>query len=288
MPNPRDVLEKLPLADLKGLADSAGLDVADPRSAASFAGALEKLGVGHLEVLLASLPRAILKDVCPEARRQHVPRLKSIPVRDSSGDELYISVDSLKGLLGLVQMNVVELHPWGSRTDRLERPDRMFFDLDPVPDVPWEKVVEGALLLRRVLEDMSMTPHVKTTGGKGLHVLVHLAPEQDWDHVKAFSRAIAVELARAQPERYVAVASKAARKGRIFLDYLRNARGATAVAPSVRARAGAPFSMPVSWKDLESLPGPSVYRLQHGEAPKKPAKRDPWSSFLTSADSLRG
>jgi bifunctional non-homologous end joining protein LigD len=128
---------------------------------------------------------------------------------------------------------------------------------------------------------------VKTTGGKGIHVVVSIARKYTWDQIKAFSRAIAMELARAEPKQYVAVAAKDQRKGRIFVDYLRNSRGATAVAPyPLRARAGATLSMPVTWKQLEKLDGGGHFHLEAGKTWKKPAGPDPWADFFTSAQTL--
>lgn len=211
--------------------------------------------------------------------------VKSLPVKDSSGVANYLMVDSVAGLVALVQMNVIELHPWGSRGDALDRPDRMFFDLDPAPDVPWKRVVQAALTMRKVLDGLSMESFVKTTGGKGLHVVVPLQRRYTWDQVKGFSHAIAEQLAIAYPDEYIATASKAARKGRTFVDYLRNGRGATAVAPySVRARAGASVSTPITWKELESLAKPDSFRMHDVLA--RANKSDPWAKFLSSPQKL--
>jgi bifunctional non-homologous end joining protein LigD len=211
--------------------------------------------------------------------------VKGLPVRDSSGMANYLMVDSVQGLIALVQMNVIELHPWGSRGDSLERPDRMFFDLDPAPDVPWKRVVGAALSMREILTSLGMQSFVKTTGGKGLHVVVPLERRYTWDQMKSFSHAISVQLEQARPDEYISTASKAARKGRIFVDYLRNSRGATAVAPySVRARPGASVSTPLSWKELESLPKPDVFHMKDVLARAKRA--DPWAKFLKSPQKL--
>ena len=213
--------------------------------------------------------------------------VKSLPVKDSSGVSQYLMVDSLAGLVGLVQMNVIELHPWGSRGDALERPDRMFFDLDPAPDVPWKRVVAAAVRMRAILDDLGMLSFVKTTGGKGLHVVVPLARRYEWDEVKAFSHAIAAQLEKDDPDHYIASASKAARRGRIFVDYLRNYRGATAVAPySVRARPGASVSTPLSWKEVESLARPDVFKMADVLARARSRRADPWAKFLGSPQNL--
>jgi bifunctional non-homologous end joining protein LigD len=213
--------------------------------------------------------------------------VKSLPVKDSSGVANYLMVDDAAGLIALVQMNVIELHPWGSRGDALEKPDRMFFDLDPAPDVAWKTVVDAALRMREVLAGLGMQSFVKTTGGKGLHVVVPLERRYTWDQVKSFSHAVSVQLEESEPDRYISTASKAARKGRIFIDYLRNSRGATAVAPySVRARPGASVSTPLSWKELESLSRPDVFHMDDVLARAESKRADPWAKFLTSAQKL--
>jgi bifunctional non-homologous end joining protein LigD len=190
-------------------------------------------------------------------------------------------------LLSLVQMNAIELHPWGSRKDLLERPDRMFFDLDPAPGVAWQRVVSAALRLRKVLELLGMRSFVKTTGGKGLHVVIPLLRRYGWDQVKEFSRAIAVSLEQDDPQEFTATASKARRKGRIFVDYLRNGRGATAVAPySVRAREGAPVSTPISWKELEKLTRPEQFDMKGVLTRATGRRADPWRDFLDSPQKL--
>ncbi len=213
--------------------------------------------------------------------------VKSLPVKDSSGVANYLMVDSVEGLVALVQMNVIELHPWGSRGDELDRPDRMFFDLDPAPDVTWKRVVDAALSMREVLWGLGMESFVKTTGSKGIHVVVPLERRYTWDQVKDFSHAMAMQLEQSEPAKYIATASKAARKGRIFVDYLRNSRGATAVAPySVRARPGASVSTPLTWKELESLSRPDAFHMDDVLARTKSKRADPWAKFLKSPQKL--
>ena len=210
-----------------------------------------------------------------------------VDVKEKEGTSRYLMVDSAAGLVALVQMGVLELHPWGSRADRLEEPDRMFFDIDPAPDVPWERVVEASLLLREFLSRLDLTAFVKTTGGKGLHVVVPLARKHGWDEVKTFSRAVAAAIARAEPKRYIATASKEQRKGRIFIDYLRNARGATAVAAySTRARPGAPVSTPIAWKELDSGVRSSSFDVRNLEQRLRKLRRDPWEDFEKLAQTL--
>jgi bifunctional non-homologous end joining protein LigD len=176
-----------------------------------------------------------------------------VPVREKEGKrpELYATVDSVAGLVALVQMGVLEIHVWGCRSDRIERPDRLAFDLDPDEGLPWSRVVEAALAVRERLGELGIESFPKTTGGKGLHVVAPLVRRHGWDVAYAFSKAVAADLARRRPKRLTDNVRKEARKGRVFVDYLRNHRGSTFVAPySTRARAGAPVSVPIAWDEL--------------------------------------
>ena len=163
---------------------------------------------------------------------------KAVKRVDVGEKEKMLTLDSIEGLIDLVQAGVLEIHPWGSAYAKLEQPDRLIFDLDPGEDVPWSAVIEGALDVRNALDDMDLTSFVKTSGGKGLHVVVPLTPSAGWDEAKAFTQSVAQLLAKHWPDRYVATMSKQKRRGKIFIDYLRNGRGSTAVAPySTRASA---------------------------------------------------
>ena len=191
-------------------------------------------------------------------------------------------VDDLPGLLSLVQADVVEIHPWGSKADRLERPDRLIFDLDPGEEVPWSAVVEAATEVRRRLEDFGLRSFVKTSGGKGLHVVVPVEPRADWDQAKAFTQAIAQQMTKDRPDRYVATAAKRARRGRIFVDYLRNGRGATAVAAfSTRALPQASVSTPLSWQELSEDIRSDHFKVDNLRQRLDFLKRDPWEGFFT-------
>jgi bifunctional non-homologous end joining protein LigD len=190
--------------------------------------------------------------------------------------EPMLAITDLAGLLNLVQAGVVEIHPWGSPADDLERPDRLIFDLDPGEDVPWKDVTAAALEVRRRLADLRLESFVKTTGGKGLHVVLPLEPRAGWEEAKDFTRSIAEAMAKDAPARYVATMSKSARPGRIFVDYFRNGRGATAVAAySTRAFPNATVSVPLQWEELSEQirsdhfrVGTLVQRLDFlGEAP---------------------
>ena len=171
--------------------------------------------------------------------------------RDPDGGEELLTIKTLEGLLSLVQASALEIHVWGAKLTNIDKPDGITFDLDPDPELDWSDVVAAAFEVRDRLQDLGLASFVKTTGGKGLHVFAPLKPHADWAAVKAFSHALATAMTRDSPRRYLAKASKSARRRRIFVDYLRNGRGATAVAAySARARAGAPVSTPLGWDEL--------------------------------------
>src|SRR5262249_9133799 len=151
-------------------------------------------------------------------------------VADKDGTAETIVIHDLAGLINLVQANVLEIHPWGARIDDVERPDTLIFDLDPGEGVAWSAVIGGAREVRQRLRDVGLESFLKTTGGKGLHVVVPLEPSVDWDTLKNFARGIALAMEASDPARYIATMAKKARGGKIFVDYLRNGRGATAVA----------------------------------------------------------
>ena len=203
------------------------------------------------------------------------------------GGSVYMMADSVTAIVALLQMGVLELHPWGSRSASLGFPDRIVFDLDPDESLAWKGVKEAVLVVKALLENLGLAPFVKTTGGKGLHVVVSIEPTVSWDRVKGFTRAVAELLERTFPDRFTANLLKVSRRGRIFIDYLRNSEGATAVAPySLRAKANAPVSTPIGWDEL----GKDV-RFAHfnaGNVPKRLSKirNDPWRSLDTKATSL--
>jgi len=206
---------------------------------------------------------------------------------DVGEKEKMLVLDSLDGLIDLVQAGVVEIHPWGSTVAHLEEPDRLIFDLDPGEDVPWSAVIEGAREVRRRLEDLGLASFVKTSGGKGFHVVLPLAPGAGWEEAKAFTQSVAETMARAQPERYVATMSKTARRGRIFVDYLRNGRGATAVAAySTRALPQASVSTPLAWDELSEGVRADHFKIDNLRQRLAVLKEEPWPSFFTLAQRL--
>lgn len=193
----------------------------------------------------------------------------------------HLLVRSVKGILALVQLGVIEFHTWGAREPHPDQPDRITVDLDPGPGLEWQAVAESARMARELMQDVGLAPFLKTTGGKGLHLVAPIRPSQPWAVVKDLAHALANELARALPDRFTANMAKAQRHERIFVDYLRNGNGATAIAAfSVRARAGAPVAMPVEWNALEAghdLRGPA-YNIRNAiELARN--RVDPWEEY---------
>ncbi len=210
-----------------------------------------------------------------------------VEIAEEEGTASYMVADSLEALVGLVQMGVLELHTWGAKRDKLERPDRMILDLDPDPAVEWSLVIEGAQLLRTLLDELGLMSFVKTTGGKGLHIAVPLQRVHTWDEVKSFSKALAEHLARLIPDRFLATMSKQKRKGKIYVDYLRNARGATAVAAfSTRARAGAPLSVPIAWDELSVEMRSDHYTLGNLPDRLRAFRKDPWKDYFSAKQKI--
>ncbi len=185
-------------------------------------------------------------------------------------------------MIDLVQAGVVEIHPWGSTVARLEQPDRLIFDLDPGEEVPWSAVIEAAFDVRSRLAALGLASFVKTSGGKGLHVVLPVAPSVGWEDAKKFTQSIAEAMAKAQPERYVARMTKSARRGRIFVDYLRNGRGATAVAPySTRALPLASVSTPLAWSELSEGIRADHFKIDNLRQRLDVLKENPWPDFFT-------
>ena len=195
-----------------------------------------------------------------------------------------IAIDSLPGLIGLVQGGVLEIHPWGSRLDDLEKPDMIIMDLDPGDGVEWTQIIEAAGEVRERLRNAGLEGFVKTSGGKGLHVVAPLKPSAEWDEVKAFTKALADAMSADNPERFVATVTKSKRKGKILVDYLRNGRGSTAVAPySTRARPGAAVSMPLDWAELSPAIGPAYFTVNNAPPRLAALDVDPWQDFWKAA-----
>jgi bifunctional non-homologous end joining protein LigD len=213
--------------------------------------------------------------------------LRPVNVSVEGEPEYHIAIDDLGGLMALVQMCVLEIHVWGARARQFERPDRLVFDLDPDPAVDWSDVVEAARAVRLLLEDLGLASFLKTTGGNGLHVVVPIQPRTEWEDAKAFCRAVADFIVRAAPDRFIATMSKAAREGKIFVDYLRNGRGATAVAPySTRAKPGATVSVPIAWDELTARVRSDQFTIANVPDRLRALKNDPWAEMAKTKQSI--
>jgi bifunctional non-homologous end joining protein LigD len=235
---------------------------------------------------------------CPEGRddecfyQKHpaigTPKnLRQIPVREKTRMEKYVVVDDIDGVISLVQIGALEIHVWGSRADNIERPDRLIFDLDPDPAVAWPRVVESARQIRDFLSELGLTSFVKTTGGKGLHLVVPIERRHDWDEAKEFCRRVAEVIVEADSTRYTSNMSKAKRTDKIFIDYLRNGRGSTAVAAySTRAKPGAPVSVPLSWDELKPAIRSDRFNVRNLGQRLAKLSRDPWEGLDGTAQTL--
>ncbi len=238
---------------------------------------------------LANRPLSMVR--CPDGikgqcffQKHHAATLggnvRAVPIREKDGGhEEYVYVDSVEGVLDLVQMNVLEFHPWGARIEDVEHPDRLVFDLDPGPGVDWAAIKAAARDVRDRLQEIGLKSFLRLSGGKGLHVVLPVAPEQDWTDAKAFCEAFARAMATQAPDRYVATATKSKREGVIFIDWLRNGRGATSVASwSLRARKEAGVAVPLAWSDLGRTKSGHDYPLAKALRRAKGPKAEPWAA----------
>lgn len=245
---------------------------------------------------LSNRPLTLVR--CPEGRdkecffqkhlskslAKHVPR---IGFRESRGVKEYAWVKQISDVVALVQAGVLEFHPFGCQVGDLERPDMIVFDLDPSPGVPWSRMLQTTRELHARLDALGLAAFLRTTGGKGLHVVVPLKPKAGWDDVKNFAQAVSQQQAEDNPQHLTTNMSKAKRRGRIFLDYLRNARGSTAIASySARAREGAPVAVPLRWDELGAGLRPDRYNVENLRRRLGALKTDPWQDFYASAKPL--
>ncbi len=197
--------------------------------------------------------------------------------KDKNQSVLYI--DSKAGLLALCQLGAIELHPWGTHINHYKNPDLMIFDLDPGPGVTFSEVAEASLELKDILESLELKSFLKVTGGKGLHVHVPLKPQYSWEQMKSLAQAICIQIAGQNPTRYLTTMSKSKRRNKIFLDYLRNGFGATAIATyGLRARKEAAVAMPIAWKDVSHVTPDQFFIKDVLRILKK--RRDPWSDYF--------
>jgi len=247
---------------------------------------------------IANRPLSIIR--CPNGSGQKcffqrhlnksLPRgVEGIEINNKEGSETetYLWLSTREALVGLAQMNVLELHPWGSTNADIEHPDRLIFDLDPDAAITWPTLAEAAVEVRVRLKKLGLQSFVKVTGGKGIHVVAPLEPKLDWAALKSFAHAFVLGMEKDNPAMFLTKMTKAARKDKIYLDYLRNERGATAVAPySPRARSGMPVSMPLAWSELNEKSAPR-FRVSDFSEWKSRLKRDPWKEILSLKQSIR-
>jgi bifunctional non-homologous end joining protein LigD len=199
-----------------------------------------------------------------------------VKVAGHGDGKAYIYVDDVEGLVSLVQMGTIELHAWNATVKDVKKPDRLIFDLDPAPDIAWDEIKRAARDVRDNLKKLHLVSFLKTTGSKGLHVVVPFTRGPSWAEAKQFARAFSDAMAKDEPDRFTINSRKDVRMGRIFLDYLRNDETASAVAAySVRARPGAPVSMPIDWKELPPLKSGAAFGIK--DALRRRA--DPWKDM---------
>ncbi len=214
------------------------------------------------------------------AEQSKMPGVEQLPRQLNPGHPPLLVANTAQALVGLAQMGVVELHSWNAVAPDLDHPDRVVFDLDPDPALPWGVMTEAAMLLKVVLDELGLRSFPKTSGGKGLHVVVPLTRKQGWEEVKAFSRAVAQHMAHVIPGRFSAISGPRNRVGKIFIDYLRNSKGASTVAAfSVRARPGLAVSMPVAWDEVTTLRGADQWNIKTAPARLQALHDDVWPGY---------
>lgn len=216
---------------------------------------------------------------------KHAERIKEpfehVVIEELKGPAEYLAPTGADSLTELVQFGVLEVHIWGCRTSDIEHPDYLLFDLDPGEDTPFEAVVDGAKLARQLLEGLGLRSFPKTTGGKGLHVCVPLRPSQDWEGIRSFAEAVSRGMASYEPDKYVAEMSKAKRRGKVFVDYLRNSRANTSIAPySTRARTYPTVSVPLRWAEVTAERRSDSYTVHNLPARLARLTSDPWAGFF--------
>lgn len=245
---------------------------------------------------IANRPLALLR--CPDGVTKHcffqkhltgaIPSdVTPVTITEKSGTKSYSTIDSKEGLLSLTQIRVSEFHAWGCHRDNIEHPDQIVMDFDPGPGVPWKKVMDAAFEMKEILEQLKLKSFVKVTGGKGLHVHIPIAAIYSWDQIKNFTKALAQEMTTRNPELYVVTMSKKIRDKKIFVDYLRNGRGATAIVPySLRAHEISSVAMPISWLELKKIKSPDQFTLKKTYEYLKKRKVDPWKDYFKKAQKI--
>lgn len=256
-----------------------GITITHPDRVISASGHVTKGGLAEYYAAVARLmlPQIVRRPIsllrCPSGLEQQCffqrnpgkglgPDVLPFEFKNKGKTYEYLYIEDERGLMEVVQMGAVEIHPWGATIDSIDRPDRLIFDLDPAPEVPFEALKLAAQDLRKRLKQKGLESILKCTGGKGLHLTVPLAQRDPWSTAKAFAASVAEEMVNDAPDAYVATMSKAKRTGKIFIDYFRNDYTATAIADySVRARPGAPVALPIAWSELGGLKSASQFSI---------------------------
>ena len=296
-------LERAPGQGLKTREEYHGVRISNPHRIVYPKQGITKVELAHYYDAVATrmLPHVVNRPLsllrCPKGRgdecffQKHASAgypdsLMHVNIREKSGKRAdYLYVDGIKGIVAAVQMGTLEFHIWGSRIDALEKPDRLVFDLDPDETLDFGVVRLAAVVLRRRLERLGLKTVPLVTGGKGVHVIAPLRRTADWTQVKAFAKAFATKLASDEPDVFTATMSKSRRRGRIFVDWLRNERGSTAIAPySTRARENGPVAKPVGWRELEDLESANCFRID--DVIKRMQGKDPWDKSKSWRQSI--
>ena len=219
--------------------------------------------------------------------RLRIPGVKPLDPALFPGHDALLEVPSAEAIVAAAQMNVIEFHTWNSQVRNIDKPDRIVFDLDPGKGVSWQRMQEGAALTRSLLQQLGLEAWLKTSGGKGLHVVVPIAPRHDWATVRAFAQAVVEQLAQVLPDRFVAKSGPSNRVGKIFADYLRNTHDATtAAAYSARARPGLGVSMPIEWDQLSEVKSGAHWTIANAHKHVSLRAQDPWSGYASSRQSI--
>jgi len=282
----------------------AGITLSSPDKVLYPAIGVTKLDLAHYYETIAPyiLPYAVNRPIslvrCPEgidgerffqrhAMKGMTKAIKQIPIPGGESTKPYLYIDDAAGLFGLVQISTLEIHDWGVSLKHLFEPDRLVFDLDPDEELDLATLKAAAVEVRDFLADLGLKSFLKSTGGKGLHVVAPITPKLGWDEVKAFAKAIADALVDVRPDRYTANPLKRTRVGKIFVDYLRNQRGGSAIVNySTRAKEGAPVACPLAWDELKGLKVAAPYTIKTLPARLKRLKRDPWEGFAKTRQSI--
>jgi bifunctional non-homologous end joining protein LigD len=281
----------------KGKIEVAGVVISHPERVIDKESGLHKIDLAQFYESISDwiLPHLVHRPVallrCPEgvegeqffqkhSDRLAIPNIKQLDPKLDPGHARLMEIDTVQALVGAAQMGTIELHTWGATSDKIETPDHFVLDLDPDPALPWRSMIEATSMTLAVLDELGLEAFIKTSGGKGIHIIVPLARGADWDTVKGFAKAISQFIADKLPERFTAVMGPKNRVGKIFIDYLRNTRGAsTATAYSARARPGLPVSVPITREELTTLKSAAQWNIANLQARLRKLKADPWAGY---------